>query len=276
MNLRFTKMQGAGNDFIVLDCTRTPFALTRAQLRQLSDRRFGVGCDQFLIVEPAVRRDADFNYRIFNADGDEVEACGNGARAFVRYVRDKDLTTKSSITVDTAGGRLLLTEDDAGLITVNMGVPRLRASEIPFTADHDGVSHTLDVAGTPREITVVNMGNPHAVQIVADTDSAPVSTEGPRIEHHARFPQRVNAGFMEIIGRREIRLRVWERGAGETLACGTGACAAVVAGIERGLLDSPVTVHARGGDLNLSWAGRGQAVMLAGPATTVFEGELTL
>jgi diaminopimelate epimerase len=277
MQLQFTKMQGAGNDFVVLDCTANAFALTRAQLRRLADRRFGVGCDQFLIVEPAAKPDADFNYRIFNADGDEVEACGNGARAFVRFVRARGLTSKGEIVVDTQGGRLRLIENEAGGVTVDMGVPLLSAPQIPFVSDTpEAVVHSLEVNGTRRDITVANMGNPHAVQIVADVERTNVAGEGAAIETHARFPRKVNAGFMQILNAHAIKLRVWERGAGETLACGTGACAAVVAGIERGLLQTPVTVYARGGELTIEWQGRGSAVRMTGPAEIVFEGHITL
>jgi diaminopimelate epimerase len=277
MQLQFTKMQGAGNDFVVLDCTAHAFALTRTQLRRIADRRFGVGCDQFLIVEPAAKADADFNYRIFNADGDEVEACGNGARAFVRFVRAKGLTKKSEVVVDTQGGRLRLIENEAGGITVDMGVPQLSAPQVPFVSDApDAVIHALQVGGATREITVVNVGNPHAVQIVADVEAAPVAIEGATIETHARFPKKVNVEFMQILSRHEIKLRVWERGVGETLACGTGACAAVVAGIARGLLQSPVQVQARGGVLTIEWPGPGSAVRLTGPAEIVFEGHLSL
>jgi diaminopimelate epimerase len=277
MQLHFTKMQGAGNDFVVFDCTISPFALTREQLRRIGDRRFGVGCDQFLIVEPASIAGADFNYRIFNCDGDEVEACGNGARAFVRFVRAKGLTQKRDIVVDTQGGRLRLVENEAGGITVDMGVPKHAAPQIPFVSNTpDAVIHALEVNGLTREITVVNMGNPHAVQIVADVEAAPVASEGSAIETHARFPKKVNAGFMQLLNPHAIKLRVWERGVGETLACGTGACAAVVAGITRGVLKSPVRVHARGGDLDIEWSGIGGAVRLTGPAEIVFEGQLKL
>jgi diaminopimelate epimerase len=270
-------MQGAGNDFVVLDCTRTPFRLSPAQLRRLSDRRFGIGCDQFLIVEPARAADADFYYRIFNADGGEVDACGNGARAFVRFVRRKGLTGKSSVTVDTAAGRLVLEESSDGNIVVDMGVPKHRAGDIPFVSDvQDAAVHTLDVGGHARQVSVVNMGNPHAVLIVADVDTAPVSSEGAMIETHPRFPERTNAGFMQIVNAQCIKLRVWERGVGETLACGTGACAAVVAGIELGLLRSPVRVQARGGELEITWGGRGTGVRMAGPAEIVFEGEIEI
>jgi diaminopimelate epimerase len=277
MLISFTKMQGAGNDFVVFDCTIAAFALSNAQLRRVADRRFGVGCDQFLVVEPPAQAGADFNYRIFNADGDEVEACGNGARAFVRFVRAKGLTTKREIVVDTLGGRLRLLENAEGGITVDMGVPKHSAAQIPFVSDApDAVVHALDVNGQRRDITVVNMGNPHAVQVVSDVDTAPVAVEGSAIETHARFPKKVNAGFMQIVSPQEIKLRVWERGVGETLACGTGACAAVVAGIERGLLQSPVRVQARGGQLNIEWPGRGSAVRMTGPAEIVFEGQLQL
>ncbi len=255
-----------------------PFALNETQLRKLSDRRFGVGCDQFLIVEPGQAPGADFNYRIFNADGGEVNACGNGARAFVRFVRSKGLTAKSKISVDTASGRLVLSENPDGAVTVDMGAPLFSAPQVPFiSAMPEAITHALPLAGgVTREISVVNMGNPHAVQVVTDVDAAPVQREGQEIEMHAQFPQRANVGFMQVITANEIRLRVWERGVGETLACGTGACAAVVAGISRGLLQSPVTVHARGGDLLISWAGAGATVRMTGPAEIVFEGVIEI
>ncbi len=277
MLLSFTKMHGAGNDFVVLNCCQQAFSLTAAQLRRIADRRLGVGCDQFLIVEPANAPGADFNYRIFNADGDEVEACGNGARAFVRFVRAKGLTDKREVVVDTLGGRLRLVENAQGGITVEMGVPKLSGAQIPFVTDTpDAVVHALAVAGVTRDITVVKMGNPHAVQVVADVDIVHLAAEGSAIEVHPRFPNKVNAGFMQIMSPHAIKLRVWERGVGETLACGTGACAAVVAGIERGVLMSPVRVQARGGVLDIEWPGRGSAVRMTGPAEIVFEGQLTL
>ncbi len=269
-------MQGAGNDFIVLNCTVEAFALTAAQLKRLADRRYGVGCDQFLIVEPAQQPGADFTYRIFNADGGEVESCGNGARAFVRFVHEKNLTEKSTVVVDTAGGRITLAARADGRIVVDMGVPTQSAPKVPFVPQspemNDAITHTLALRMGMREISVVNVGNPHAVQIVVDVETAAVASEGAEIEHHAQFPARVNAGFVQIVSPHEIKLRVWERGVGETLACGTGACAAAVAGISRGVLRSPVVVHARGGDLEIEWAGSGNAVRLIGPAETVFEG----
>ncbi len=270
--LAFTKMQGLGNDFVVVDATRAPFALTPAQIRALADRRFGVGCDQVLVVEPPRAAGADFRYRIFNADGGEVEQCGNGARCFVVFARAHGLTDKRALRVETAGGLIAPTLEDDGEVSVDMGVPRFRPQDVPFVGGAGAIEEPLDVAGTVRRVSVLSMGNPHAVQVVADVDAAPVTTEGPLIERHPRFPARVNAGYMQVVDRATIRLRVFERGAGETLACGTGACAAVVAGIRRGLLDSPVRVGTRGGALTIGWAGDGQPVTMKGPATTVFEG----
>ena len=287
MRLRFTKMQGAGNDFVVVDGIAQPFSLGREQLRALADRHFGVGADQILLVERAAQPGVDFNYRIFNADGDEVEACGNGARCFVKFVHAQGLTTKRAIRVQTAGGLIEPRLEDDGEVTVDMGAPRFAPAQVPF--DAEGLVATargraqawpLGVEAAVREVVVVSMGNPHAVQVVADVARAPVATEGPLIEHHPRFPRRVNAGFMQVLDRRAIRLRVWERGAGETLACGTGACAAAVAGIRMGLLDSPVTVHARGGRLRIAWDGVDDAaprpVWMTGPAVAVFEGEIEI
>jgi len=270
--LRFTKMQGLGNDFVVLDGVRQHVELSSAQLRLLADRRFGVGCDQVLLVEKATG-DADFRYRIFNADGGEVEQCGNGARCFVLFVRDQGLTDKDPLRVETAGGLIVPRLEDDGQVTVDMGMPRFAPDDVPFEGGEGAVDEWIDVDGTPVRVSVLSMGNPHAVQVVADVDAAPVATQGPRIEHHPRFPQRVNAGYMQIVDRATIRLRVWERGAGETLACGTGACAAVVAGIRRGLLGSRVRVQVRGGEMVIGWAGDGQPVQMTGPAATVFEGE---
>jgi diaminopimelate epimerase len=271
--LRFTKMEGLGNDFVVLDGVRQRVALTAPQIRRLADRRFGVGCDQVLVVEAASRPDVDFRYRIYNADGGEVEQCGNGARCFVKFVHDTGLTTKRAIRVETTAGIIEPVLAADGEVTVDMGIPRFRPAEVPFSADGEALVHPLDVAGETVAITVVSMGNPHAVQVVADVDAAPVEATGPLIERHPRFPRRVNAGFMQVVHRATIRLRVWERGAGETLACGTGACAAVVAGIRRGLLDSPVRVETRGGALSIAWDGPGTPVLMTGPAATVFEGE---
>lgn len=277
MKLRFTKMQGLGNDFVVLDGVSQSLSLSVDQLKKLGDRHFGVGCDQILLVEHPHHPDADFRYRIFNgADGVEVEQCGNGSRCFVRFVHDRGLTRKHAIRVETAKGLIEPRLEDNGLVTVDMGAPRFMPAEIPFIADAPAAIHLLEVGNEIIDITVVSMGNPHAVQVVADADAAPVALQGPLIEHHSRFPERVNAGFMQIVSRGEIRLRVYERSAGETLACGTGACAAVVAGIRRGLLDGTVLVHARGGDLTIRWAGEGQPVLMTGPAVTVFEGEIEL
>jgi diaminopimelate epimerase len=272
MKLRFTKMQGLGNDFVVIDGVRQDVRLSTAALRLLADRRFGVGCDQVLLVERPTRPDADFRYRIFNADGGEVEQCGNGARCFVKFVRDQGLTDRRRIAVETARGLITPEEVDGGAVTVDMGPPRFAPADVPFDADADAPVHALDVDGTPVEVSVLSMGNPHAVQVVADVDRAPVTTEGPRIEHHRRFPQRVNVGYLQVIDRANIRLRVWERGVGETLACGTGACAAVVAGIRRRLLDPVVHVATRGGTLAIEWHGPGHPVRMTGPAVTVFEG----
>jgi diaminopimelate epimerase len=272
MTLRFTKMEGLGNDFVVVDATRTPFTLLPSEIRRLADRRFGVGCDQVLVVEPA-HQDADFRYRIFNADGGEVEQCGNGARCFVVFVREHGLTQKREIRVETAGGLIVPRLEDDGEVTVDMGVPRFEPSSLPFVDGTGEFAEPLDVGGTLIEISALSMGNPHAVQIVADVDTAPVATQGPLIEHHPRFPRRVNAGFMQIVDRATIRLRVYERGAGETLACGTGACAAVVAGRRRGLLDERVRVATRGGDLTIAWPGGDAPVTMKGPARIVFEGE---
>jgi diaminopimelate epimerase len=270
--LRFAKMEGLGNDFVVVDATRVPFSLSAEQIRRLADRRFGVGCDQVLVVD-AARGDADFGYRIFNADGGEVEQCGNGARCFVVYVREHGLTDKREIRVETLGGPIVPKLEDDGEVSVDMGVPRFAPSDVPFTGGTGAVVEPLDVDGRIVEISALSMGNPHAVQLVDDVDAAPVATLGPRIEAHPRFPNRVNAGFMQVVDRATIRLRVYERGAGETLACGTGACAAVVAGIRRGLLDARVRVHTRGGPLTITWSGDALAVLMKGPARTVFEGE---
>ncbi|MEO5697220.1 MAG: diaminopimelate epimerase [Burkholderiaceae bacterium] len=284
MKLRFTKMQGAGNDVIVLDATRNPLELDAAQYRRLGDRRFGVGADQILRVERSDDPDVDFGYRIFNGgSGDEVEHCGNGARCFMRYVRDHGLTQKRTLRVRTLNKLLELRLRDDDRVTVDMGTPSFDAVSVGF--DSAGLHARelgalalwpLDAGGQQVDVALVSMGNPHAVQVVTDVDSAPVATLGPSIEGHARFANRVNAGFMQIVGRDHIRLRVYERGAGETLACGTGACAAVVAGIEFGLLDPVVEVDARGGRLTIEWRGDGQHVLMTGPAETVYEGEIDL
>jgi len=280
MRIRFTKMHGLGNDFVVLDAINQNFVPTPAQARFLADRHFGIGCDQILVVERCATPEVDFRYRIFNADGGEVEQCGNGARCFVRFVHEQGLTDKREIRVETQSGLITLRLEADGEITVNMGAPRFLPAEIPFDSDTDAVVQPLDVGGAQISISVVSMGNPHAVQVVADVAAAPVAQLGPLIESHPRFPRRINAGFMQIVDRHAIRLRVYERGTGETLACGTGACAAVVAGIRRGLLDSPVCVTTRGGDLSIAWEGEaqndGNAVMMTGPATTVFSAEIEL
>ena len=276
MKLKFSKMHGLGNDFVVLDGIRQQVALTPEQLRHLADRHFGIGCDQVLLVEAADAAGVDFRYRIFNADGSEVEQCGNGARCFVRFVHESGLTDKREIRVETRSGLIVPRLEGDGSVTVDMGIPRFLPAEIPFIHDEDVVIYSLDVADESLEISVVSMGNPHAVQVVASVDSAPVGEHGPLIERHERFPQRVNAGFMQVGDRHAIRLRVYERGSGETLACGTGACAAAVSGIRRGLLDSPVRVTTRGGDLVIVWAGPGKPVMMTGPAVTVFTGEIEL
>ncbi|HZM48481.1 MAG TPA: diaminopimelate epimerase [Burkholderiales bacterium] len=274
MRLKFTKMQALGNDFVLLDALAAHIALSAEQLRRIADRHFGIGCDQILQVEPPRQPDTDFHYRIFNADGGEVEQCGNGARCFVRYVHDRGLTDKSEIRVGTAGGVIVPRLEDDGRVTVDMGAPEFEPARVPFDAPRRAPAYELEVDGRQVEIGVLSMGNPHAVQIVSDVAGAPVTSEGPLIERHPRFPRRVNAGYMEIVDRSRVRLRVYERGAGETLACGSGACAAVVTGIVRGLLDGNVVVTTRGGDLGISWAGGAAPVMMTGPAETVYEGEI--
>ncbi|MFC3107840.1 diaminopimelate epimerase [Undibacterium arcticum] len=301
MKLKFTKMHGAGNDFVVIDAINQHIDFSPAQWQQLADRRFGVGADQMLVVEPSNTPGVDFRYRIYNADGGEVEQCGNGARAFVRFVTDKKLTAKTCIRVETMAGLIEPRLEADGNVTVDMGAPVLNPAEVPFDAaglqaraEGDDTLWPLDLAleieyalaqpSLPKAaaqhktvlVSVVSMGNPHAVQQVADAERAPVAVDGPLIEHHPRFPRRVNAGFMQVVDRHRIKLRVYERGAGETLACGTGACAAVVAGIRRGLLASPVRVETRGGQLSIAWAGVGQPVLMTGPAVSVFEGEIEI
>lgn len=276
MRLRFTKMHGLGNDFVVVDATRTAVDLTPERVRFLADRHFGIGCDQLLVVEAPTQPGVDFRYRIFNADGGEVEQCGNGARCFVRFVHDQGLTDKTRIRVETQSGLIEPRLEADGQVTVDMGAPRFEPEDIPFISDSDAVVQALSLGDVQVLITALSMGNPHAVQVVADVDTAPVTSLGPAIETHARFPARVNAGFMQVVDEHHIRLRVWERGAGETLACGTGACAAVVAGIQRELLVSPVQVDTRGGALRIAWDGPGKPVLMTGPAVTVFEAEIEL
>ena len=283
MKIKFTKMHGAGNDFVVIDGINQHIDLTPAQWKFLGNRRLGIGADQMLLVEKTQTAGIDFRYRIFNADGSEVEQCGNGSRAFVKFVTEKGLTAKRSIKVETMAGVIEPTLESDGQVTVDMGAPILQPSDVPFDAqglsgksDGDDTLWPLDVDGRTVWISVVSMGNPHAVQVVPDVESAPVLTDGPLIELHRRFPRRVNAGFMQIVDRKHIKLRVFERGAGETLACGTGSCAAVVAGIRRGLLSSPVSVQTRGGNLTIAWDGVGSTVRMTGPAVNVFEGEIEI
>ncbi len=276
MLLHFTKMQGLGNDFMVVDLVTQRAHLTDGQVRQLADRRFGVGFDQLLVVEPPRDPEMDFRYRIYNADGSEVENCGNGARCFARFVRDQRLTHKREIRVETAGGPLTLVVEGDGRVRVDMGAPRFAPEALPFEAAEDRVLHSLEVGGERLEVGVVSMGNPHVVLRVEDVDAAPVERLGPVLEAHPCFPRRTNVGFMQVISAHEIRLRVYERGSGETLACGTGACAAVASGIRQGLLASPVTVHLRGGDLRIEWAGGDAPLFMAGPAERVFDGRVVL
>jgi diaminopimelate epimerase len=283
MKIQFTKMHGAGNDFVVIDAVNQQIDFTSAQWKLLADRRFGIGADQLLVVERPQSAGVDFRYRIYNADGGEVEQCGNGARAFVKFVTEKGLTDKRAIKVETLSGIIEPMLEADGRVTVDMGAPILEPERVPFDAsglqgeaEAMDIVWPLDVAGKVVRISAISMGNPHAVQLVDDCESAPVAASGPLIETHSRFPRRVNAGFMQVVGRRQIKLRVFERGAGETLACGTGACAAVVAGIRRGLLDSPVKVDMRGGQLSIAWQGGNSPVMLTGPAVSVFDGQIEI
>ncbi len=283
MKLKFTKMHGAGNDFVVIDAIRQHINFTPAQWQRLADRRFGIGADQILVVEKPQTDNVDFRYRIYNADGNEVEQCGNGARAFVKFVTDKGLTNKRQIRVQTMSSIIEPRLESDGRITVDMGAPILTTAKVPFDTSQlvpktlgNSIAWPLEIHGRQVLISVISMGNPHAVQVVDDSEATPVLTDGPAIEHHARFPKRVNAGFMQVVDRHQIKLRVFERGAGETLACGTGACAAVVTGIRRGLLDSPVRVHTHGGELSIAWAGIDQPVLMTGPAVAVFEGEIEI
>ena len=293
MNIRFTKMQGAGNDFMVIDNFSSAIHLSAEQIKQLADRHFGIGFDQLLLVEKGSQAAVDFKYRIFNADGGEVAQCGNGARCFARYVFDKGLTQKHKIVVETASGIITLLLQADKQVTVNMGAPQFEPSKVPFIAEKREKSYSLQIndPGHPLSnssnefdspythvvsMAVVSMGNPHAVMIVDDLETANVAELGPLIESHPRFPERVNVGFMQILNPHEIKLRVYERGSGETLACGTGACAAAVSGIQLGLLESPVLAHARGGKLQIAWTVEGNSVMMTGPAEMVFEGSIEL
>jgi diaminopimelate epimerase len=276
MKLNFTKMQGAGNDFVVIDSFTTPVNLSTTQIKHIANRYFGVGCDQLLMVEKSDTPNVDFRYRIFNADGGEVEQCGNGARCFVRFVVEKNLTQKREISVETASGIIVLKLQDNNDVTVNMGPPNFDPSALPFKADKKQLQYPLPLTDTTIQIAAVSMGNPHAVVLVDNVDTANVSNLGPQIEAHEQFPQHVNAGFMQIVNPHEINLRVFERGSGETLACGSGACAAVVSGIQLDLLQSPVLVNTRGGQLNIEWMGETSPVMMTGPAEIVFEGTINI
>ena len=276
MLLRFTKMHGLGNDFMVLDLISQHAHIQPKHAKQWGDRHTGVGFDQLLLVEPPSNPDVDFRYRIFNADGSEVEQCGNGARCFARFVVDKRLTAKKQIRVETKGGIIELELRGDGQISVNMGPPRLEPAQIPFIADAAALSYQVELDGSSHTLAAVSMGNPHAVLRVADVEQAPVHNLGAKLELHPRFPQRVNVGFIQVVDRHYAKLRVWERGAGETQACGTGACAAAVAAISQGWMDSPVQIELPGGRLSIEWAGGGQPVMMTGPATRVFEGQVRL
>lgn len=276
MQLKFTKMQGAGNDFVVIDAYSENVALNANQIKKIANRYFGVGCDQLLMVEKSTSANVDFKYRIFNADGGEVEQCGNGARCFARFVFEKNLTTKSDIKVETASGIIVLQLQNDGQVTVDMGAPIFEPARIPFEAASQQLQYALNLDTESVTISAVSMGNPHALIVVDNVETANVATLGPQIESHIDFPQRVNAGFMQIVNTHEINLRVYERGSGETLSCGTGACAAAVSGISIGHLQSPVLVNTRGGKLSIAWAGNSQPVMMTGPAEFVFEGQIEI
>lgn len=272
MRLTFTKMHGLGNDFIVVNALDEPFSLNREQIRQLAHRRFGIGFDQVLIVEPASVAEAEFDYRIYNADGGEVENCGNGARCFARYVIEQGLTGNRNIMVNSGAGLMKLTVEADHQVTVQMELPEFEPAKVPFVAESEADAYAIDVDGVEVEVGVVAIGNPHAVVVVDDVDDCQFERLGPQLETHARFPNRVNAGFMQVVKRDEIKLRVYERGVGETMACGTGACAAVVTGIRRGFLDREVTVHLTGGDLQIKWSDNNKPVAMTGPCETVYEG----
>lgn len=276
MWLKFNKMHGLGNDFIVIDSVTSKIKLSPAQIRKLADRHFGIGFDQLLIIDAPSSPDVDFNYRIFNSDGSEVEQCGNGARCFAKYVHDRKLSARNPIRVQTLSGRYEIGINADNTYSVDMGVPQFAPLQIPFTAESEQATYTLEVDGQSLEMSVLSMGNPHAVLVVDDTETAPVNSLGPILESHPSFPNRANIGFMQLLGRDEINLRVYERGAGETLACGSGACAAVVAGIRLGKLDNEVNVNLPGGSLKIYWPGEGQSVILSGPAKTVFHGQVRI
>ena len=275
MKYKFTKMHGLGNDFVLIDCVNQSVNLSLEKLRNLANRRLGIGCDQILLIEKT-ESDADFRYRIFNSDGGEVEQCGNGARCLVSYVYNKGMTQKKEISVETLGGIIFPKLKINGEVTVNMGTPKFEPKEIPFAADKRMLTYLLEVNEKQIEFSILSMGNPHAVQVVEDINQSTVLAEGSLIESHSRFPKHVNAGYMQIVNREHINLRVYERGAGETLSCGTGACAAVVAGITRGLLDSRVTVSTTGGNLSICWEGDNNPVWMTGPTVSVFDGEIEL
>ena len=274
--ISFTKMHGLGNDFVVIDAINQAVNLTPEQIQFMANRHFGIGFDQLLMVEKAISDNADFKYRIFNADGSEVGQCGNGARCFARFVRDKKLSSKNEICVDTNSGQLLLRFNDQDLITVNMGIPKHQPTEIPLIAERELLLYTLDIDNVKTAFGAVSMGNPHAVIQVDNVETAPVTNLGKILESHPIFPERANIGFMQIMDRQTIKLRVYERGAAETLACGSGACAAVVIGIEQNLLDNTVNVKLPGGELNISWSGRGSSVLMTGSASYVFDGTINL
>ena len=274
--INFTKMHGLGNDFVVIDAIRQTLRLSREQVRFIADRHFGIGCDQLLLVEKPTRSDVDFRYRIFNADGDEVEQCGNGARCFARFVRDQGLSDKNEIRVETGSGIIVLRLEGDGRVTVDMGVPQFEPAQIPFQAAQRASEYSLEVDGERVTVGVVSLGNPHAVLRVTDLDSAPVARLGAAIESHPRFRRRVNVGFMQVVTPDFIRLRVFERGVGETLACGSGACAAMVVARQQGLINDKVTVELPGGELAIRWNGEGKPVIMTGPANKVFEGQIEL
>ena len=276
MLMKFTKMHGLGNDFVVIDAVTQNVRITASMVRRLADRKTGIGCDQVLVIEPPSAADIDFNYRIFNCDGAEVEQCGNGARCLARFVHDRQLTGKKSIQVQTSNRVMTLNLINKNLVAVDMGIPELDPQAIPFQASEPALLYDLDVNGQTQRIAAVSMGNPHAVLTVADTETAPVAKVGAAIESHERFPNRVNVGFMQIIDRSEIKLRVFERGVGETEACGSGACAAAVAAIQQQLVDSPVTVHLTQGSLKIDWKGSGHPLIMSGPAKTVFHGRIRI
>jgi len=276
VKLQFTKMQGLGNDFVVFNGIERKIAFAPEQIRSIADRRFGIGCDQLLVIEANVGGDADFFYRIFNADGREVEQCGNGVRAIARFALEQALTAKPELNLKSMSGVVAARLEDDGRVTVNMGIPRFEPREIPFDAQRRQATYTLKIGEASRDFSVLSIGNPHAVQRVADVERAPVAEEGPLIEKHPAFPNGINAGFLQTLDRTHARVRVFERGVGETLSCGTGACAAAIAGMQLELLDSAVTMHTRGGNLSIRWEGEEKPVWMSGPANTVFTGEIAI